>query len=73
MAYIGGVGVSDKEMNKMLSYDDKCTKKVKQNAVSWPDLDWVMEESLMEMPAEQRHDWQEAGSHVRGYGREFQD
>ena len=72
MAYIGGSGVSDKEMNKVLSNDDKCTKKVKQNAVSWTDLAWVMEESLM-MPAEQRHDWQEAGSHARGYGREFQD
>lgn len=48
---VGG-GVSDKEMNKMLSNDDKCTKKVKQCCVK----NWLTEESLMEMPAELRHD-----------------
>lgn len=32
-----------------------------------------MEEGLSEMPIEQRHDWQEGGSHARGEGKGFQD
>lgn len=45
-----------KEMNKMLSNDDKHMKKVKQNTALWgTDLGWAVVEGLSERPMEHRH------------------